>query len=89
VAEAGEGIELMLPEEVDERYPRDRSQCRRHWAWGDRRVVRTDVVSNHMLRWRGWGGVFAACGAEAGDVLRFVQCGPRRFEVRFRKSQRA
>ena len=44
-------------------------------------VVETDIVSNHMLRWRGWRDVFAAASAKADDVVRFVQVDERRYRV--------
>ncbi len=46
------------------------------------RVVRTDVVDNGMVRWRGWGEVYTAARAEPGDHVRFVQVGKRWFRVR-------
>ncbi|MEX2213143.1 MAG: ASCH domain-containing protein [Phycisphaeraceae bacterium] len=44
-------------------------------------TVATDIVSNHMLRWRGWKDVYAAASAKAGDVVRFVQVDERRYRV--------
>ena len=48
----------------------------------DGQSVRTDLAKGRMLRWRGWGPVYEAAGAAAGDVLRFIAVGPGRYEVR-------
>ena len=45
-------------------------------------TVRTDLAKGRMLRWRGWGPVYEAAGARAGDVLRYVARGPGRYDVR-------
>jgi hypothetical protein len=43
--------------------------------------VRTDIVSNGMVRWRGWGSVYEQEGASPGDAVRFVDVGDRRYRV--------
>jgi len=52
----------------------------------DGQTVATDVVDNNMMRFRGWGSSFEQAGVKAGDVVRFVEVGPRRFRVRFVKA---
>jgi len=42
----------------------------------------TDLVTGRRLRWRGWGPIYQAADARAGDLLRFVAIGPRRYTVR-------
>lgn len=48
----------------------------------DGQAVRTEVASGRRLRWRGWGPVYEAAGARAGDVLRYTAIGPGRYTVR-------
>lgn len=48
----------------------------------DGEVIDTELARGRMIRWRGWGPVYEAAGAKAGDVLRFVALGPRRYAVR-------
>ena len=48
---------------------------------GDR--VHTDVVANHMIRWRGWRTCFGRYHVLPGDVTRFEQLSPWRYGVRF------
>ena len=45
-------------------------------------TVRTELARGRMLRWRGWGPVYGSADARAGDVLRYVALGPRRYTVR-------
>ncbi|MEX0776133.1 MAG: ASCH domain-containing protein [Phycisphaeraceae bacterium] len=45
--------------------------------------VDTDIVRPHMLRWRGWGKLFAQHDVTAGDVARFVQVAPGKYRVTF------
>jgi len=45
-------------------------------------TVVTDLVDGRRVRWRGWGPVYRAAGARAGDVLRFVEIEPRQYTVR-------
>ncbi|MEO1237711.1 MAG: ASCH domain-containing protein [Planctomycetota bacterium] len=43
------------------------------------------VDGGPMLRWRGWGAYFEANGLRAGDLVRLVALGGRRYRVRFRR----
>ncbi|MBB6431735.1 ASCH domain-containing protein [Algisphaera agarilytica] len=53
----------------------------------DHESVQTDFVDGGpMLRWRGWGWYYDAFALEAGDVVRFVALGGRRYRVRFIRS---
>ncbi|MGB0766644.1 MAG: hypothetical protein ACPGYV_02920 [Phycisphaeraceae bacterium] len=45
-------------------------------------TVSTEVARGRMLRWRGWGAVYEAAGARAGDTLRYVALGGGRYAVR-------
>ncbi|MEM9419022.1 MAG: ASCH domain-containing protein [Planctomycetota bacterium] len=50
----------------------------------DHEHVQTDFVDGGpMLRWRGWGRYFEAFAMSAGDIVRFVALGGRRYRVRF------
>ena len=46
-------------------------------------VQKTDLTDTAMLRWRGWGRYYRDHDVAAGDVVRFVQLGRRRYRVRF------
>ncbi|MEO0514988.1 MAG: hypothetical protein AAF086_06800 [Planctomycetota bacterium] len=53
----------------------------------DGQEVETDFADGgSMLRWRGWRRYFEAFGLQAGDVVRFVALGGRRYRVRFIRS---
>ena len=45
--------------------------------------IQTQLTSGSMIRWRGWGRYYCSHGIEAGDVVRFVAIGPRRYRVTF------
>ena len=47
--------------------------------------VQTRLVRGTQVRWRGWGALYDAAGAEAGDVLRYVRREEREFEVSLRR----
>lgn len=50
----------------------------------DAQTVETDFVDGKaMLRWRGWGRYFDAFALRAGDTVRLVALGNRRYRVRF------
>lgn len=46
-------------------------------------TITTHLARGRMLRWRGWGGVYAQHGVQPGDVMRYVCVGPRRYRVSF------
>ena len=48
----------------------------------DGTTIETELAVGRRLRWRGWAAVYRAAGARAGDRLRFVAVGPRRYAVR-------
>jgi ASC-1-like (ASCH) protein len=48
--------------------------------------VESDLYRGRRLRWRGWRPWFAQWDAKAGDAVRFVRVGPRRYRVDFRPS---
>lgn len=48
----------------------------------DGEVIETELPRGRMLRWRGWGPVYEAAGAKAGDVLRYIALGPGKYAVR-------
>lgn len=53
----------------------------------DGEEVQTDFADGGpMLRWRGWRRYFDAFGLQAGDAVRFVAVGGRRYRVRFIRS---
>lgn len=49
----------------------------------DGTTIETDIVSNHMIRWRGWLPWFKANELVPGDVVRFTQLGAARYGVAF------
>ena len=46
-------------------------------------AIETDIVSNHMIRWRGWLPWFKANELVPGDVVRFTQLDAARYGVTF------
>jgi hypothetical protein len=47
----------------------------------DDEEVETQLTASGMIRWRGWGRYYDYYGMEAGDRVRFVSIGPRRYGV--------
>ncbi len=47
----------------------------------DGRVIYSDIVSNGMVRWRGWRGVYDTARLDVGDIVRFIQEGPRCYRL--------
>lgn len=47
--------------------------------------IATDIVSNQMVRWRGWRPWYAAHRMQPGDVVRFVERADGSYGVAFRK----
>jgi hypothetical protein len=43
--------------------------------------IETELAAGRRLRWRGWAAVYQATDARAGDRLRFVAIGQRRYAV--------
>lgn len=54
----------------------------------DGRELDTDIAKGNMIRWRGWGAYYDEHGMRAGDAVRFVAVGRRRYRVSFKKKHR-
>lgn len=50
--------------------------------------VETDIAKGNMIRWRGWGAYYQRHGMRAGDRVRFVALGGRRYRVSFHTASR-
>ena len=49
----------------------------------DGEAIQTQLTASGMIRWRGWGRYYASHGVAAGDMVRCVAIGPRRYRVTF------